>query len=262
MMKGQIPITIIILTNRNDSRFINSLKSSQIAKEVLIIDNNSKNNWQKLNKKFRFKLLTYSDQIENFAKVRNLALKKVETNWVIFLDSDETLGNSEDQLKANIKKIENIIKKDLFDGVSIIRKDIFLNKMLNFGEAGNIKIIRMFKKNNGKFVKNVHEVAQIAGKVGVSDILISHFSHTNISSFQKDIQIYAFMASINEQANPRLNILKMIFYPIIKFFLNYFIKLGFLDGYRGLTYAIMMSLHSFFVRIFYFERQQSNPNAT
>lgn len=52
MMKGQIPITIIILTNRNDSRFINSLKSSQIAKEVLIIDNNSKNNWQKLNKNF------------------------------------------------------------------------------------------------------------------------------------------------------------------------------------------------------------------
>ncbi|MBI4226081.1 hypothetical protein HY612_03115 [Candidatus Roizmanbacteria bacterium] len=41
---------------------------------------------------------------------------------------------------------------------------------------------------------------------------------------------------------------KIIFFPLAKFILNYFIKLGFLDGPAGFTYAFLMSFHSFLVR--------------
>ncbi|MFN4212849.1 MAG: hypothetical protein ACK4FL_02720, partial [Microgenomates group bacterium] len=43
-------------------------------------------------------------------------------------------------------------------------------------------------------------------------------------------------------------IFEIIFYPLGKFILNYFIYLGFLDGPAGFAYAFLMSFHSFLVR--------------
>jgi hypothetical protein len=50
------------------------------------------------------------------------------------------------------------------------------------------------------------------------------------------------------QQGKKTNILAIIFYPFGKFILNYFLKLGFLDGAPGFVYAFMMSFHSFLVR--------------
>jgi hypothetical protein len=36
--------------------------------------------------------------------------------------------------------------------------------------------------------------------------------------------------------------------------LNYWLKLGFLDGFAGLSYALMMSFHSLLVRIYLYEK--------
>ena len=249
----KLPLTIVIITHRNDDRFINTLSSSQIANKVIIVDNNSGNKWKKLKKEFNFNLISHENKIIDFAKVRNSVLEKVKTDWVFFLDSDEII--------SNVKNVKEVIDEDLFDGVTITRQDVFLGKTLKFGEAGNIKLVRMFKVKKGKFIRNVHETVEISGKLGVSEIIISHFSHPSISEFLKSVNEYAKLSSKNERSSEFINILKIIFYPLAKFAQNYFFRLGFLDGYRGLIYAIMMSFHSFFVRVFYFENYfQENIN--
>ena len=59
--------------------------------------------------------------------------------------------------------------------------------------------------------------------------------------------------------NYKLNLLSLITFPVGKFINNFLLKRGFLDGWRGLSYALMMSLHSFCVRIFQYElRYQKN----
>ena len=257
----KLPLTIIILTDRDDSRFLNALKSSQIAKEIIVVNNNSNNDWKKLGREFHFQLVSHERKIINFAKIRNSSLSKVKTDWVFFLDSDESFGNSAREIKDNREKIEKVISQDLFDGVMITRKDVFLEKTLNFGEAGNTELIRMFKTKKGKFVRNVHEIAEVSGRLGGSKITISHFSHLSVTSFLQTIAKYSKMASNNERSSKLTNLLKMIFYPPLKFIQNYFVRLGFLDGYQGLVYAVMMSLHSLFVRVFYFEKYfQENNN--
>ncbi len=262
-----ISLTIVIITHRNDARFISTLKSAQIAQNIIVVDNKSNNDWEKLKRDFNFELISREKEISNFAKARNEVLKVVQTEWVFFLDSDETLGASTAIIQSNHDKISNIINQNLFDGVSIIRRDIFLGKELMFGEAGNTIIIRMFKVKNGKFKRNVHEIAQINGRLGGSEIIVSHFSHTDISEFMSSIATYSQMASLNELVSKEnnkegkvVNILKMIFFPPLKFLQNYFLKLGFLDGYRGLVYATIMSLHSLFVRVFYFENNNVEIN--
>lgn len=255
-MNEKLPLTIIIITDSSDAKFIQALKSSQIAQYVIIMDNKSNNEWTELRKEFSFNIISRETRIDNFANVRNELIELVKTEWVFFLDSDESLGDTPKNLEKNREKIEKIISNDLFDGISIIRRDIFLGKELRFGEAGNSSIVRLFKVKNGKFSHNVHEVAEIRGRLGGSEILVSHFSHIDISQFLSSVAIYAQMASKNEYTiYPFLvNTLKMILYPPLKFVHNYFFRLGLLDGYRGTIYALLMSFHSLFVRIYYFEK--------
>jgi hypothetical protein len=240
-------LSIVILTNRNDDRFINSLKSAQIAKNVIVIDNKSNNNWSDLNNYYQFKIIDYPVAVTSFSRTKNLGLEKVTTKWVLFLDSDEVLSQN-----AGIE-IGSIIKSDLYDAISINRVDYFLNKPLKYGETGNIQLVRLFKTKNGKFVRKVHEIVEHSGNVGEANFFILHYSHNSIKDFINKISMYAHMESKTRNHSLIENTLQLCIFPISKFIYNYIFKLGFLDGFRGLIYAVIMSFHSFFVRVFYYE---------
>ena len=100
---SEIAVTAIILTHRHDELFLESLASIQFAKEVIILDNNSNNNWEKLRQKYHFTVVNYSKPINDFSKIRNNLIKKAKYEWVLFVDSDEVLEN---EAKTKILKID------------------------------------------------------------------------------------------------------------------------------------------------------------
>ncbi len=247
----QLPFTVIILTNRKDGQFVRSLQSVQFAKEVLIIDNHSGNDWKALAKKYRFRLVNYLEPIENFAAVRNFALDKATNRWVFFLDSDEVFP-------ADCRStVEKIMISDIYDGVMIKRSDVFLGKKLKYGEAGNQNIMRFFKKDLTRFNHAVHEIAKVHGRIGYSDIIIVHFAHESIADFIDTVVGYSKTIGYNRSFAPGEVLIQLILFPPLKFFYNFVLRLGFLDGWRGAVYAIVMSLHSASVRIFAYEKDYS-----
>jgi hypothetical protein len=102
----------------------------------------------------------------------------------------------------------------------------------------------------------VHELAQVEGQVSFSNITLLHYAHRNIAEFFSDVTGYAKLAAEYQNDSKLPSILltvKTIVFPLGKFIQNYFLKLGFLDGWRGLTYATLMSLHSLSVRVMSYE---------
>jgi hypothetical protein len=189
--------------------------------------------------------------IKNFALERNELLKQVKTPWVFFLDSDEVLD------KKYYPKINKIISKNALDGVFIKRVDYFYNKKLRFGEVGNCWTLRMAKTKKIKFIRPIHEVARVNGIVGKSKIIIRHNAHESVSKFLEKIIKYSKLeaehkAQVSWSASQL--VFQLLIYPVVKFKLNYFIKLGFFDGWRGLAYATIMSLHSLMVRVYLYEK--------
>jgi glycosyltransferase involved in cell wall biosynthesis len=250
MKKNNIPLSVIILTHRSDQRFLNALKSAQPAKEVLVLDYQSNNDWKKLEKKYHFTLIKRSGPIENFAKERNLGLKKAKHDWILFLDSDEEI------VSESWEEIGESIEENSADGFFIKRTDIFYNKPLRFGETGGASFLRLIKKDKAKYLRPIHETASIDGTTEYSRIKINHYSHQNITEFLKDITHYSLLESEyqnDDLLSPTKLGMKTIIYPKAKFINNYIFKLGFLDGWRGLAYASMMSLHSLMVRVFSYE---------
>ena len=165
--------------------------------------------------------------IDDFAEQRNKLLKKAESEWVLFVDTDETIS---DKLKMEMESLD----PGDFNGFYIRRKIIFLGQ-----EIGEDKVLRLGKKKTGKWRRRVHEFWDIEGKVGVLKNYLIHNTAEELTSYIDKINKYSDIhAGENLKEGKRSNILKIIFYPKIKFIINM------IQG-RGFTFSMIQSFHSF-----------------
>lgn len=163
----------------------------------------------------------------DFAGARNKLLQKAKEDWVLFVDTDETVSES---LK---KELGNLDPKD-FKGFYIKRKIIFLNK-----EIGEDKVLRLGKKGSGKWGRKVHETWNIQGKVGTLKNYLIHNTSGDLKSYIEKMNKYSDLHAMeNMNEGKKANIFKIIAYPKAKFIQNIFAG-------RGFTFAMLQSFHSF-----------------
>lgn len=191
--------------------------------------------------------------ITDFSAARNRFLREAKTDWVLFLDSDEKLS------PALEKEIQQAVSHKPYaaDAYFIPRLDTFLGKELRHGETGNAKFIRLGRNNFGNWIHPVHEVwspvrarrdapAGSSAKIGSLKNPMLHTPHTTISSFLTKINKYSSLdAKYRFEQGKYSSLFHIAIYPYAKFFQNYILRLGFLDGVPGMIMAIMMSFHSY-----------------
>lgn len=194
--------------------------------------------------------------IADFSVARNSALAQISEPWVFWLDSDETLAPLE-----NLNQLKQTLTDPKTIGVYLQRVDLFHGQVLRFGETGQLKLLRIHRVKTGIFINQVHEVfwpQAPTNNLKSLPIKLYHHSHNSISEFLTKISRYALirakerLAQKNHPSSWQL-IWELLWWPIGKFGYNYVWKQGYLDGYRGLVYAVMMSVHSSLVRIFALE---------
>lgn len=243
-------ISVIILTKNEEKNILDCLESISWADEIIIIDDNSEDRTLDVVRQLSLvkKIKIYKKSLENdFSNQRNYALSKATKEWVLFLDADERVSNDlREELNTLIVNEKNEHK---YDGFYIKRKDILWGKMLKHGEIGNIKLLRLARKKAGVWYGKVHEEWQVEGKISDLENYLIHYPHQTVSEFLKEINFYtSIRARELYEKKVQVSLLDIIIYPKAKFILNYFIRLGFLDGIEGFIFAIFMSFHSFMVR--------------
>jgi len=182
--------------------------------------------------------------ITDFAAVRNKMLAQAKSDWVLFLDSDEKIH------KTDFEMLKKHIADTKASGLFLRRSDIFYGKQLGHGEWGRVNILRAMRRDAARYHGKVHEVPQISGSTETTTVAILHNTHPSVSAFITKVSRYAALAAAEKNVSITRTGVEIFIYPLTKFVLNYFIRLGLLDGWRGLAYATTMSLHSFFVRAF------------
>lgn len=250
---NKLPLTIIILTNRSDARFMAALKSAQVANEVLIIDNGTQADWATIRAQYSCIVLERHSEVTDFAQARTDALRHATNEWVFFLDSDEVLT------ARSIPQLAHIITENSYDGAVVYRSDIFHGHTLEYGEAGNQPIVRIAKKSKLIISGQVHEVLQVNGKIYSSSIQLLHYSHKSISDFIQKITVYAQLAAEKRKLTLPQLLIELIIFPPAKFIYNFILQGGSQDGWHGLVYASCMSLHSLLVRIYTYEKSFTPP---
>lgn len=239
-------ITAVVLTRNEETNIVDCLESIDWCDELIVVDDNSTDRTLQVIKNFNPRVRIFQHELQgDFSAQRNFGLSKAKGEWVLFVDADERLSNG---LKGEIMDYLSSKNKS-YDGFYVQRKDIIWEKELRHGEVGNIKLLRFAGKGKGKWEGKVHEVWQIDGRIGEFRMPLLHYPHQTIANFLSEINYYTDLRAKELYASGiRASFYQIVLYPKAKFFLNYFFRLGFLDGVEGLVFAIMMSFHSFLVR--------------
>lgn len=241
-------ISGVILTKNEEKHIESCLKSLLWCDERIVVDDCSEDKTKEIAKKLG--AIVYEHPLDNdFANQRNFALEKAKGEWVLFLDADERISPSLLSEITSVLHQQASFVYDHVNGFYIPRRDILWGKQLKYGEAGNTKLLRLARKSAGEWRGKVHEVWKVKGKVGVLKNPILHYPHENIEAFLKELNVYTDIRAKELFAKKKkASFLSIITYPKAKFFVNFVLLRGFLDGVPGFITAMLMSFHSFLVR--------------
>ena len=273
-----VKLTAIILTKNEEKNIERCLKSVDFCDEVIVVDDFSEDKTVELvNKVFKVHKVdkdykVFQRKLNNdFAMQRNFAMEKASGEWVLFIDADEEvtqelkneisrvilnsfLRAQDYSLIQDLNQIPNQVRNDI-GAYYLKRRDFWWGRELNYGETSKVRqvgLIRLIRKNSGKWEGKVHEEFRIKNselKINLLNNFINHYPHQNVKEFLEEINFYSTLRAREMRGQGKnSNIFEIIFYPLLKFLLTYIIKLGFLDGSAGFAYAFFMSFHSFLVR--------------
>jgi glycosyltransferase involved in cell wall biosynthesis len=261
---GKKVLSAVILTKNEEKNIKRCLNSVSFADEVIVVDDFSNDNTGKIAEEY--KAAVYKRNLNtDFSAQRNFGISKARGDWILFIDADEEVSKG---LQDEIIKLLNYdkIDKEEINAYYIKRRDRWWGRELKFGEVEKTRtkgLVRLVKKNSGKWVNPVHEVLEASGPVSQLDNYLNHYPHQTVKEFLEEVNFYSTIRAKELSAKgKRTNIGEIIFYPFFKFVLNYFIYLGFLDGAAGFAYAFFMSFHSFLVRTKLFQYAQLNSDSS
>ena len=238
-------ISAIILARNEEKNLEELIPSLSFCDEVIVVDNDSTDKTADVAKKMGAHLISNSST--NFSTLRNTAQKKAKHEWILFVDADERISKL---LQDEILAVVNAESSHV--AWYIPRIDIFWKKEVKYGEllGARLKgILRLVKKDGGKWQGNVHEIFVPKGSTGTLKEHIIHHSHAGIADFLDTVNIFSTRrAEELYKSGTRLWALHIVAIPFAKFFYTYVLLGGFLDGARGFVYSFMMSFHSFLTR--------------
>lgn len=117
----------------------------------------------------------------------------------------------------------------------VSRRNIYLGREIKYGGWYPDEEIRLYRKDKGYWKGDLHAKVTIADKVGR---LKSHYMHTPYSDTSdqiKTIDRYSATYAHDLRARGRtFHLINLLFRPPYRFFRDYIMKRGFLDGLPGI----------------------------
>ena len=248
MEKDLFGLSVAIIAKNAEKTIARTLQSvASIANEIIVVINDCTDDTKNISEGYGATVIEHP--WEGFREQKNFAIAQAKCNWILFLDADEAL---DDRLIKNIKNFLNTPHlTQEYDGVVLSRKTIILGKWISHGSIYPDYLLRLFKNGKGKFIGGrVHERLAVEGKKYRLSGDILHFTCESLHDFTVRNIRYAELGAQDLYAQKkRRGPMRCIFHTLWKFFKNYILKLGFLDGEIGFYIAYAQSfytLHKYF----------------
>lgn len=231
-----------------------SVASVTFADEIIVVDSYSTDGTYEYLSSFP-NITVLQKKFTNFTEQKAYTLSKASNNWVLFIDADEVVSKS---LQKEI--LITINSPESNSAYWFYRKFMFKNQPLQFSGWQTDKNIRLFQKSKCNFTagKLVHETLQIEGESAVLHEKLTHYCYKNFIDYKLKMVHYGKLkASELYLKGKSSNPLKLLIKPVWKFAYNYFIRLGFLDGRKGLTvcYLNALSVYVRYLELYRFKKK-------
>ena len=236
-------ISLFIIAHNEAHRIAPCISSVQgLVSEVVVIDGDSTDNTAQVCKDLGARV--YTRTFDGFATQKNFALSKVTTEWALNLDADERLS------PALKEEILQAVQAPQTAGYYLPFCNYFLGKKMRFSGLNKEKHLRLVRTAKAHYVGGlVHEGLEVEGSLATLKHPVNHFSYDTIEAYFTKFNKYTSLAANQLHQNGRRFCLLCVLLTLpFEFLKRYVLKLGFLDGMRGLLWA---SFSTYYVYVKY-----------
>jgi len=148
--------------------------------EIILVDSGSTDHTCQIAKKLGAKVSYIPGKKLEFARWRNLGLKKAAGEWVFYLDTDERMT------PELIQEIKQVTQKSLLAAFEVPRRNFYLGREMHFGGAWPDYVKRLFlRKSLIGWQKDLHEEPKVDGSWGKLKNPLIHVTHRDLSSMME-----------------------------------------------------------------------------
>lgn len=225
------PISVVIITFNEEKNIARCIESVlEIADDIVVVDSFSRDSTKEicLSLGVRFVEHTFEGHIEQ----KNWAITQAKYPHVLSLDADEAL---DEILKNSILQVkENFV----FSAYSMNRLTNYCGHWVRYcGWYPDTKL-RLWDSRCGAWGgDNPHDRYELhtrQNEIGHMKGDILHYSYYTVDDHYKQVEYFtSILAKAQFQRGKKAPLLVLFLSPLVKFFKDYILNLGFLDGKSG-----------------------------
>jgi glycosyltransferase involved in cell wall biosynthesis len=228
-------LSACIITYNEVDRIEECVRSVDFCDEVIVVDSHSTDGTRERAAARGARVI--ERDWPGYRSQKQFAVEAAHNDWVLCLDADERVS---DELRAEIESWRQREFGD-FAGWSVPRITHYFGRFLRHGNAYPDRLTRLFDRRRGGWVgREIHENTRVQGRIGRLKGHLEHYSYRSLTDHLGRMQRYAdLMGQALYDDGKRCGLAKVLLNPQWRFFRGYLLRLGFLDGWRGLVFALV-----------------------
>lgn len=260
-------ISVLILTKNEEQDLPGCLNSVTWCDDVHVFDSFSDDQTVEIAMKAGAKVT--KRKFDNWSAHQNWGLANIPFKypWVLYIDADERVSDS---LYSALKAFDHV-KTDKV-ALEVQRRDFAWNGTWLKHAQISPYYMRLFRPEKMRYERLVNPVSKPDGPTGKIEGFLDHYPFSKgirfwlqrhlgyadmeaamrLEDINQGTSFSLFKALFSKDFTTRRFHQKGIFYklpgrPLIKFFYMVFVRLAFLDGRAGITYATLQAIYEYFI---------------
>jgi glycosyltransferase involved in cell wall biosynthesis len=247
------PISACIITLNEADRIEACLDSLAFCDEIVVVDSGSTDATRDLAAAKGARVLVRD--FRGYRSQKQFAIDSAQHDWVLCLDADERVSVA---LRASIQTARDA-GFSAAAGFRFARATEYFGAFLRHGNAYPDRVMRLFDRRRGGWrgEREIHEHASVDGAVTTLPGDLEHQAYRSLSDQLARLDRYArLMAEHLHVRGRHAHAWNIVLNPFWRFVRGYLLRLGFLDGWRGLVYAYVEAnyVRQKFIRLWLLDR--------
>ena len=255
-MHKSASIAGVVLTLNEEHNLPRALSSLGWCDELLVLDSGSTDSTELIASKYHARFCVYKqDGPFLITEQRNWALDHcgLTSDWVLFLDADEEVSTD---LAYEIRRLISLPSK--YDSYELTPRYWFLGKWLRRTQGFPNWHPRLLQRQNVRLQGGVWESFSESATTSRIQVPYEHYAfskgiddwilrHQRYSSWDaNEIDEYLSTNTLTTSRKRQVRIITSHlwrFRPLLRFIQKYLLQLGFLEGWQGLLYCLLISYY-------------------
>jgi len=250
-------LTVIIPTFNEERNIRQAVESASFADEVMVVDSFSTDATTSIAREMGVRLLEH--EYINSATQKNWAIPQASHEWVMVLDADERITPD---LREEILDFISAPQGDV--GLRIFRANYFMGKPIRHCGWQDDSVLRVFPRDDARYLdREVHADVVLEGPIRIARSRMDHFTFDSFAQYMRKFDQYTtWAAGDRDRKTARVGYRHLLGRPLWRFFKQYILRLGILDGRAGLIVCMLSAFSVFLKYAKLWERRQATDDET